>query len=408
MAELENQMRICSEKQEYEKAARYRDSYLDVKSVIEKQKVVTENTAVSQDIIGYDNDHIRMSIVLLKVRDGRLIGKDDFEIKLDEIHTASEALISFIQEYYTMIEKHDLPKEILLPDEIDKENYRLICEWLSFKKGSKIEILTPKLQTKFEMVEMAVKNASSQLETLKLVDANAIQNEWNTIGSYIQDKLELPKFPHRIECFDISHIQGTNTVASMVVFVNGKSKRSDYRRFKIRTVGEGKPDDFASMKEVIKRRYYKILRENLELPELIIVDGGKGQLSAARESLEELGFADQPIVSLAKKFEEVFLPERSEPIILAYNSQAMFLFQKIRDEAHRFAISYHRKLRENQAIRSILDEIPNLGHNKKKNLLDHFGDVKGVMSATESEISRVIGKGIAKRVYKHLHIRIRD
>ena len=408
LVELEKQMRICSDKQEYEKAARFRDSFIDVKSVIEKQKVVTENTSVSQDIIGYDSDYIRMNIVLLKVRDGRLIGKDDFEIKLDEIHAPNEALVAFIQEYYQMIEKHDLPKEILLPEEIDKDSYNVLLEWLNYKKGSKIDILNPKAQTKNELVEMAIKNASSQLEVMKVADISAIQNEWNEIGSYIQDKLELHKFPHRIECFDISHIQGTNTVASMVVFVNGKSKRSEYRRFKIRTVEEGKPDDFASMKEVIKRRYYKILKENLELPELIIVDGGKGQLSAARESLEELGFADQPIVSLAKKFEEVFIPDRSEPVILEYNSQAMFLFQKIRDEAHRFAISYHRKLRENQAIRSILDEIPNLSHNKKKNLLDHFGDVKGVMSATESEISRVIGKGIAKKVYKHLHMRIRD
>ena len=160
------------------------------------------------------------------------------------------------------------------------------------------------------------------------------------------------------------------------------------------------------MKEIIKRHYWKILKENLELPDLIMVDGGKGQLSAAVESLEELGFIDQPIIAIAKKFEEIYLPEATEPIILPNNSHALFLFQKIRDEAHRFAISYHRKLRENQAIRSILDEIPQLSHNKKKNLLDHFGDVKGVMSATESEISRVIGKGIAKRVYKHLHLRI--
>ncbi|MFH0702826.1 MAG: excinuclease ABC subunit UvrC [bacterium] len=399
LEKLKNEMEKYSENQEYEKAAKYRDSYFDVSKVIEKQKVVTDNTSINQDIIGYDNDDLRMSLVLLKVRDGRLIGKEDFEIKLNQIHTAKEALITFMQEYYQMLD--EIPKEILIPDEI--EDINLIAEWLSVKKGSKVTIIAPKLQTKHELVEMANKNASSALESIKISEINRIQNEWNAVGSFIQEKLELPVFPHKIECFDISHIQGTNTVASMVVFINGKSCKSEYRRFKIRSVDQGKTDDYASMKEVIKRRYTKLLKDNLELPNLIIVDGGKGQLSAAKDALEDIGLINQPIVALAKKFEEIYIPDNSIPVVFPANSQALFVFQKIRDEAHRFAISYHRQLRENQAIKSILDEISGLTHNKKKILLDHFGNIKGIMSATESEIARVIGKNIAHRIYKHLH-----
>ncbi|HBH18348.1 MAG TPA: excinuclease ABC subunit C, partial [Cyanobacteria bacterium UBA9579] len=286
LAELKNHMESCAQKQEYEKASKYRDSYFDVTKVVEKQKVVTDNTTVNQDIIGYDHDNLRMSLVLLKVRDGRLIAKEDFDIKLDQIHSPKEAIVTFIQEYYQMIEKHDIPKEILSPEELDDEERNLISEWLSAKKESKTSIITPKLQTKYELVEMAMKNASSHMENIKLSEMSRIQNDWNEIGSYIQEKLHLPKFPYRIECFDISHIQGTNTVASMVVFINGKSHKSDYRRFKIRSTPEGKPDDYISMKEVVKRRYTKILKDNLDLPELIVVDGGKGQLSAAREALE--------------------------------------------------------------------------------------------------------------------------
>ena len=403
LAELKKQMEKYSENQEYERAARYRDSYLDVMKVIEKQKVVTENTDINQDIIGYAYDDLRMSIALLKIRDGRLIGKDDFDIRLDSLHSTGEALVRFIQEYYQMVVEADIPREILIPEEIEEDDNALILEWLSAKKKSKVLLLSPKLQTKLELVEMATKNASAHLENLKLEDVREIQNDWNEIGSYIQDKLDLAEFPKRIECFDISHIQGTNTVASMVVFINGKSHKSEYRRFKIRSLPEGKTDDFSAMKEVIKRRYTKLLRDNSEMPDLIIVDGGKGQLSSAKEVLDEIGLTCQPIISIAKKFEEIFLPDCQHSIMFPSNSSALFLFQQIRDEAHRFAISYHRKLRENQALKSILDEAPQLSLNKKKLLLDHFGDIKNIMSSNEAEMARVIGKVTAHRVYKYLH-----
>lgn len=398
--ELMKHMTLAAEKQEYEKAAKLRDSYLDVIKVVERQKVVSENTSLCQDIIAYENDELRMSIVLLKVRDGRLIAKENFEILLDEIHSPKEGLVSFIQEYYQMVELSDIPKEILIQEHIAEKD--LLSEWLSLKKNSKVSIIDPKTDKKFDLIEMAIKNAASSLEELKLKSAAQLQNDWNEVGSYIQEKLFLSKFPHRLECFDISHIQGTNTVASMVVFINGKSAKSEYRRFKMRSNVEGKPDDFASMKEVVYRRYMKLLKNNEPLPDLIIVDGGKGQLSSSKEILEELGLVDQPLISIAKRFEEIFIPDRADSIIMPLNSPALFLFQRIRDEAHRFAVSYHRKLRENQAIKSVLDDIKDLGHERKKLLLNHFGDLKGILAATESEMTRVIGKTTAKKVCKFI------
>ncbi len=402
IAQLKKQMEQYGKNQEYEKAAKYRDSYFDVQKVVEKQKVVSENTNVNQDIIGYDNDDLRMSIVLLKVRDGRLIAKEDFDLALDRLHSAEESVLSFIKSYYQMVPDENIPKEILVPDEIQKNEKDVITQWLSIKKDQKVSLITPKLQKKHELVELAIKNATAHLETLRIIDMAKVQDDWNEIGSYIQEKLELSKFPHLIECFDISHIQGTNTVASMVVFKNGKSFKSEYKRFKIRST-EGKPDDFEAMKEVIRRRYSRVLKENLPLADLIIIDGGKGQLSHAKEVLDELGLVDQPIVSLAKRIEEVFIPERSFPVIFPSSSKALFIFQKIRDEAHRFAITYHRKLRENQATKSILDDIPGLGIKKKKILFDHFEDIKGIMLANRSELERILGKSNGYKVFKFLN-----
>jgi len=412
LAELKNQMELFAEKQEFEKAARYRDSYFDVMKAVGKQKVVSENTDINQDIIGFARDNSIMSIALLKVRDGRLIAKEDFDIRLDDIHTPYEALIAFIQEYYQLVDKSEIPKELLLSTEIEEDECKIIKEWLSLNKGSKVSILTPNIDShtsprmtmKRELVEMANKNAASTLESLKISEMSSLQNDWNEVGCYIQKKLNLPNFPNRIECFDISHIHGTNTVASMVVFINGKPYKSEYRKYKIRTLAEGQTDDFASMKEVIKRRYQKLLRDKEQaFPDLIIIDGGKGQLSSSLETLEELELSNMPIVSLAKKFEEIYVPEQSNSVIFPANSKALFLFQQVRDEAHRFAVSYHRKLREKNAIKSILDNISTLQISHKKLLIEHFVDINGIMDANKSELSRVIGKTHGARVYSFLH-----
>ena len=401
MEELKARMEAFAENQDYEKAARYRDSYFDVMKAITRQKVISENTTLNQDIIAFKNDDLLMAIVLLKVREGRLIAKEDFDIRLDRLHTPYEAFIAFLQEYYEMVDSSAIPKELLFEQELEKSDEDLISEWLSSKKSKKVSIANPKAQKKLELVEMACKNADSAFETLKLTELNNIKNDWNKVGGFIQEKLSLQNFPNRIECFDVSHIQGTNTVASMVVFVNGKPFKSDYRKYKLRTLPEGHTDDFAGMQEVLKRRYQRLL-EN-KIPDLIIVDGGKGQLSVAVEILEELGLEHLQIVSLAKKFEEVYLPGKSKPVIFPDDSQALFLFQQVRDEAHRFAINYHRKLRGANAIKSALDEMPGLEISHKKLLLECFGDLDGIKSATKSELARILGKYRGYKLYKFLH-----
>lgn len=406
LEELKSRMESYAESQEYEKAARYRDSYFDIMKAVTRQKVISENTSLNQDVIAFQNDDLLMAIVLLKIREGRLIAKEDFDVKLDRIHGQYEAFIAFMREYYQIVDSSEIPKELIVGNEIEENDENIINEWLSAKKGSKVSIINPKLQKKFELVEMAAKNAQSAFENLKIIELNELQNDWNEVGSYIQEKLNLPGFPNRIECFDISHIQGTNTVASMVVFINGKPYKSEYRKYKLKTLLEGHTDDFASMKEVLMRRYQRILRgkeEEKKIPDLIIVDGGKGQLSAALEVMDELGLNDLSIVSLAKKLEEIYLPGYSEPVVFPVGSKALFLFQQVRDEAHRFAINYHRKLREKNAIKSVLDEVSGLEVSHKRLLLEYFGDIDGIMSATKSELARIIGKSTGYRLYKHLH-----
>jgi len=279
----------------------------------------------------------------------------------------------------------------LIPCEIDIEDKELIEKWLSQKGKKQLHIEMSKKGKKSELIFLAKKNADSYLEELKIKDIMNLQAEWNLTGSYIQEKLGLKKFPSVVECFDISHFQGTNTVASMVVFENGKPDKSKYKKYKLRTT-EGKPDDFLSMIEVISRRYSRLQKENKPMPDLIIIDGGKGQLTQGIKVLKDLGIKNQDIVSLAKRLEEIFIPKQKLPVILPYSSPALFFFQKIRDEAHRFAISFHRKLRETQALESILDNVKYLGESRKKKLFEKFNDIKGIMNAKESELNLTIGE----------------
>lgn len=395
LLELKNQMEFFAKKQEFEKAARYRDSYKDVLKVIERQKIVSDNTKINWDMIGFARKEKDIAITILKIRSGRLIEKKEFDFALNEIDEPQDILKSFISEYYLI--NSDIPSEILLPFEL--EDIGVIKNWLYYKTNNKIQISIPKAQKKFELIELANKNAELFLEKIITQKTLKLESDWNQIGKEIQDKLNLKKFPHRIECFDISHIQGTNTVASMVVFENGKAKKSDYKQFKIKTLEKGKTDDFASMKEVMQRRYSKL--EDSQMPDLIIIDGGKGQLSSAYSILEDLNFQKQDIVSLAKKFEEVFVPKKSSPIIFDINSQSLFLFQKIRDEAHRFAINYHRKLRENEAIESILDEIKGISSKKKKILFEKFKNVKTIAQSSTKELEEILDKKTASKVYNH-------
>lgn len=394
--ELKEQMEICAEKQQFERAAKFRDSYFNIKQSMEHQKVVDENLSANQDLIGFIEDELRFVAVLIEIRAGRMLDKKNFELSKNETDSQNEAILSFIKNYY-LLKNSDFPKDILIPIEVDKNETDLIEQWLSQKRGTKVVITLPKIGKKKELSDLAQKNANAYLAELKLKDLTQIQADWNEVGSYIKEKLLMKTFPHRVECFDISHSQGTNTVASMVVFVDGKPSKKDYRKFKIKST-EGKPDDFLSMKEVISRRY----RDKENMPDLIIVDGGKGQLSSACKILKELDIKEQAICGLAKRLEEVFLPKKSLPVIFPSTSFALYFFQKIRDEAHRFAITFHRSLREKNALVSMLDEVKYIGKERKKLLFEKFKDIEGIKKAKRKELEELIGKKAAKSLWDRL------
>lgn len=349
LKQLMEQVKVYSDSQQYEKAARLRDSYLDLKKTLERQKVVYENTKLNEDVISLMAEDGVFAIVILMIREGRLIDKKDFTYFIEEDDKV-EFFETFFKEYYENL-------SLEFPDKIvsrelealgDKEVYQ---EWLEILSKKKIKISYGKGKQGEELQKLADKNATVLLNNAKLEKMSKIRDDFNEIGAFLAEKLKLKNFPHRIECYDISHIQGTNTVASMVTFINGLSKKAAYKKFKIK-LAEGKPDDFLSMKEVLTRRLKRLGEENWERPDLIIIDGGKGQLSSVMQIVSELGVEGIDFVSLAKREEEVFLPNQSKSILLPRNSSALFLFQRIRDEAHRFAITYHRKLRSSKLIDS--------------------------------------------------------
>lgn len=342
MKQLMEQIQKYSDSLQFEKAARLRDSYLDLKKTLEKQKVVYENTKLNEDIISLMAEDGIFAIVILMVREGRLIDKKDFVYEVEE-EDRTEFFATFFKEYYSTLSL-EFPDKVISNELEAVGEKALYEEWLEILAGKKVKISYGKSAQGKELQSLADKNAKVVLDNAKLSKMSKIREDFNEIGSYLAEKLRLKNFPYRIECYDISHIQGTNTVASMVTFINGLSKKSEYKKFKIKTT-EGKPDDFLSMKEVLTRRLSHLGEKNWDKPDLIIIDGGKGQLSSVMEIIKELGVEGIDVVSLAKRNEEVFLPKQSEPVILPRNSSALFLFQRIRDEAHRFAITYHRNLR---------------------------------------------------------------
>ncbi len=342
---LENEMKKASDNLEFEKAARYRDSYNDIKKTMEKQKVVSENTRINQDFVGIVKSDSLYCATILQVRQGRLINKKDFtfsHLANSQVNDINEIAQAVLREYYGIITDTEIPSKITLGTKLD--DTELYEKWLSARLGKTVSINEAKSQRDKEMLTMAQNTAEFNLEQAKLKELTIIQNDYNEVGTYLMEKLNLKKFPHTIECYDISHIQGTNTVASGVYFENGMPKKSKYRKYKLRTLEKGEVDDFKSMREILKRRFKRIKSGEIQPPDLIIIDGGKGQLSSVIEVMKEMGL-NLDIVSLAKREEEVFLPNKTQPVIFALNSPALHLFQRIRDEAHRFAITFHRQLR---------------------------------------------------------------
>lgn len=348
LKKLMEQIQKYSDTEQFEKAARLRDSYYDLQKTLERQKVVTENTKLNEDVLYFLYENGIFVAVVMNIREGRLIDKKQFAYPNNFDEDMMLLIETFLKDYYNSIQQ-DFPDKIISShlEVLDKNTYE---EWLNILSGKNIKITYGKTQKGLELLKLAEKNAQNLLDTTKIEETNKLKDNFNEVGSYIVEKLGLSNFPYRMECYDISHIQGTNTVASMVVFVNGVAKKSEYRKFKVNST-EGKPDDFLSMKEVLTRRFNNLGKKGWDKPDLIIIDGGKGQLSSVMQIVDKMGITGIDFVSLAKREEEIFKPHKSKPVVFAKNSNALFLFQRIRDEAHRFAITYHRKLRSKQSIK---------------------------------------------------------
>lgn len=400
---LEAEMERASETMNFELAAKLRDRFLAVQDVVTHQKMYYPDISVSQDIVATASDARRCAIIVLNIRRGKLIGSRPHEIMLTNQTSPEEAYNAFLTQYYQDEEVEDLPDEIILHHPIDDE--AVFQAWLNQKRGKRLTLTYPQKGIKKDLLELGVKNAKETLEQAQTQETKSHRNDPARALMELQEALRLPEFPTRMECYDISHFQGSETVASMVVFTNGVPDRKAYRRFKIQ-IAEGEPNDFASMHEVITRRFNRAIQGEAgwEEPDLVIIDGGKGQLSSAVEALEKLCVKDQPIISLAKKFEEVYFPGESRPALLPRDSTALFLLQQIRDEAHRFAITYHRTLRDKKATHSALDDIPGIGEKRKQKLMSHFGSVGKIKKASIEEIAAVPGMNasVAQKIHAAL------
>lgn len=407
LQQMTAEMQEASENLEFEQAAKIRDRLRALETVIEKQQVFFESRKVNNDIIAEAHTDKILAACIMRVREGKLVSSETVCLPLTEKTGWDEAFQTFVDQYYAQCEDVYVPSEVLIQHEL--EDVSALQELLSSKAQRVVKLLVPQRGTKLNLIEMARKNAQQNLEleiSTRDVEADA---KAETVLTRLKEELGINHLPRRIECFDISNIQGTDNVASMVVFERGMPKKSDYRTFKIRSV-EGEPNDFASMKEVVGRRYTRVIDEGKMMPELIIIDGGKGQLSAALEALTELvpkglDFKQFSIVGLAKKQEEVYFPNKSDPVLLSRRSEALYLLQRVRNEAHRFAVTFHRKRRAKRSLKSELDDLKGVGQARRKLLLNHFGSMKQIRQASLEDLESVAGlpKNVAASIYTTLH-----
>jgi len=396
---LQEQMAAAAEALQFERAARLRDQIQAVQRVIEKQKVVSTDRR-DQDVIALLSDGFQTCAQVLIIREGRLVGQQTVFLQGAHPDELPEATRQFVQQFYQG--QRETPRQLLLSHQPEESD--LLSAWLAERRGGPVAIRCPQRGEKKRLVELAATNARQQLEERQARLAGD-QAKAEEAMLELQEALRLNSPPYRIECYDISNTQGQESVGAMVVFEAGQPNKSDYRRFKIRTV-DG-PDDFASMREVLTRRLKRGIAGDAkfaELPDLIVIDGGKGQLSAARAAAGELA-VEIPTIGLAKRLEEVFLPERAESLLLPRRSQGLFLLQRLRDEAHRFGLSHHRRLRGKRQTRSQLDDIPGIGVQRRRRLLRRFGSLQTMKQATIEELSAVRGmtRPAAKAVYARLH-----
>lgn len=393
LPEMRARMEAFAEDLEFEKAAKLRDEIGAIEHVLERQKIVSEK-GQDADVIAVAQSAGGDAVVQVAfVRNGKVLGSEHFVMAGTRIDDQpAQVLTSFVSQFYE--EAAAIPPELVLQHALEDED--MLGPWLQQRRGGKVRLTVPQRGQKRRLVDMVAKSAAENLEQARLRWLSDEQRMTRALTE-LADALGLPSLPRRIECFDISTLQGTHPVASMVVFADGKPLKSDYRRFSIKGV-QGQ-NDFAMMQEVVRRRFKRAANEAeteawRALPGLVIIDGGKGQLNAAVEVLTALG-VDVPIVGLAKENEEIFLPGQSYPVILPRDSQALYLVQRVRDEAHRFAVSFHRQKRAAAHVRSALDELPGVGPKRKKALIQAFGSVRNIREASEEQIAAVTGIGPA-------------
>ena len=388
--QLKKQMQQAAEDLCYEQAACLRDQINALESLHQQQTAVT--IAGEVDVIGLAADATGTCVQVFFVREGKLIGRDHFLLTGSAGETKADILMAFIQQYYSTAAF--IPREILLPLALPEEEQSVLGQWLGELKGQKVTLLNPQRGMKKDLLVLAEENAQVLLKEENSRQHNKEQGELAAL-TLLAQKLGIKSQLSRIDCFDISHTQGSETVASMVVFRDGAASKRDYRRYKLKTV-EGKPDDFKSMAEVVLRRY----RMYEDLPELVIVDGGKGQLSSALEVIRGLGL-EMPVIGLAERFEEIYQEGSSLPLRLEKDCPALHLMQRIRDEAHRFAVTYHRKLRSKRNLVSVLDHVPGIGATRRQALWQKFASLQSIKNATVDELASAPGmnRASAQAVY---------
>jgi excinuclease ABC subunit C len=393
---LREQMEKLAQELRFEEAAVLRDKIKALEIYTSKQSVVSIEP-VDRDIFAVAIEDEDACGVLFKVRDGKLIGSQQFFMTGAGYKGEDEVIETLLTQYY--LSSDYIPSEILIPQSIEESNS--IEKWLADRKGMPVKIRAPENDDEARLISMCKVNAKYHLDEFRIQKMKAREEFAPNVLRQLQKELRLDRLPRRIECFDISNIQGSDIVASVVVFENGKPKKSEYRKFKIRSVSD-KPDDFASMFEVIQRRYSRVLSEGGKMPDLIVVDGGKGQLSSAIKALENLGVKEQPIIALAKKFEEIYFPGIDQPQSLPKSSPALHLLQRIRNEAHRFAITFHRDVRAKRTFSTKLLEVKGIGEKRAKILLSKFGSIEGIKQAPIEELEKILGKSIAKNLKEFL------
>jgi excinuclease ABC subunit C len=412
LSRLRLEMEQAAEALKFESAATLRDQIHAIENVVERQKVVSSEY-IDSDVLALARSNHDACVQVFFIRGGKLIGRDYFLLEGASEESDADVMAEFIKQFYDQASM--VPSQVLLPHEV--EEAQIIRQWLSQKRDdNKVDILVPRFGQQQELVQMALENAVETLQALQAQWQADIHRQEQALAE-LQQALSIPRPLNRIECYDISNTQGTAAVGSMVVFEQGVPKKKLYRHFNIRTVSG--PDDFASMEEVLTRRFNRWMAAQeasqapgkkpdasfSRLPDLLLVDGGKGQLSRAVKVLEKFGLLEQvPVAGLAKQYEELFLNGRSESVILPRRSQGLYLVQRVRDEAHRFAITSHRKLRTKQGLASRLEVVPGIGPARRKALLDHFGSIQDIQDASLDELIAVRGitPSLAQAIKAHL------